>query len=187
MVKKRACIFISGNGSNLNNLIKKSREYNFPIKIKLVICNNAKAIGGTYAKKNSIPFFVVDTKKRDFENKMISILKIYKIEIICLAGYMKIISKNFLERFRKRIINIHPTLLPKYKGLKTYSRIIKNREKKAGCSVHVVNEKLDSGNIIVQKSFYLQASDNELSLKRKTQKLEYLAYPEAIYKIYKNR
>ena len=100
---------------------------------------------------------------------------------------MKIISKNFLERFRKKIINIHPSLLPKYKGLKTYSRIIKNREKKAGCSVHVVNEKLDSGNIIVQKSFYLQTADNELSLKRKTQKLEYLAYPEAIYKIYKNR
>ena len=95
--------------------------------------------------------------------------------------------QKFLERFRKKIINIHPSLLPKYKGLKTYSRIIKNREKKAGCSVHVVNEKLDSGNIIVQKSFYLQTADNELSLKIKTQKLEYLAYPEAIYKIYKNR
>ena len=187
MVKKKACIFISGNGSNLNNLIKKSRDYNFPIKVELVICNNSKAIGRIFAKKNSIPYFLINTKKRDFENKIISILKIYKIEIICLAGYMKIISKNFINRFGKKIINIHPSLLPKYKGLNTYSRIIKNKEKKAGCSVHLVNEKLDNGTIIVQKSFYLQTSENELSLKRKTQRLEYLAYPEAIYKIYKNR
>ena len=100
---------------------------------------------------------------------------------------MKIISKNFIKKFGKKIINIHPSLLPKYKGLNTYSRIIKNKEKKAGCSVHLVNEKLDNGTIIVQKSFYLQTSENELSLKRKTQRLEYLAYPEAIYKIYKNR
>ena len=187
MVKKKACVFISGKGSNLNNLIKKSREYNFPIKINLVISDNVEAAGGIYAKKNSIPYFVINTKKRDFENRMINFLKIYKIEIICLAGYMKIISKNFLKRFRRKIINIHPSLLPKYKGLKTYSRIIKNKEKKAGCSVHIVNDKLDSGNIIIQKSFYLATSDNEFSLKKKTQKLEYIAYPEAIYKIYKYR
>tara|TARA_B100001121_G_C18675141_1_gene615896 strand:+ start:1037 stop:1600 length:564 start_codon:yes stop_codon:yes gene_type:complete len=186
MVKKNTCIFISGKGSNLKNLILKSRDYNFPIKIKLVISNNNEAKGIIYAKKNSIPILIINTKERNYENKILIALKKYKINFICLAGYMKIISKNFLKRFGKSVINIHPSLLPKFKGLNTYSRILDNKEKKTGCTVHFVNEKLDSGNIIIKKSFFINPDDNEKILRYKTQKLEYLALPEAVIKIFRN-
>jgi len=186
MVKKKACVFISGQGSNLKNLINKSREYNFPININLVISNNENAYGIKYAKKNSIPYLIIQTKLRNYENQIIQVLKKYKISLICLAGYMKIIPKTFLKKYKNKIINIHPSLLPKFKGLNTFSRIIKNKEKKTGCTVHYVNEKLDGGNIITQKSFFINSNDNEMILKQKTQKLEYQAFPEAIIKIYQN-
>ena len=185
MVKKNACIFISGAGSNLKNLINKSRDYNFPITIKLVVSNNKNAQGLRYAKQNSIPTLIINTKSRYFENKIFFYLKIYKINLICLAGYMKIISKEFLRKYKKKIINIHPSLLPKYKGLNTFFRVKKNNEIKTGCTVHYVNEKLDDGNIILKKSFYISSHDNEESLKFKTQKLEYFTFPEAIIKIFR--
>ena len=99
---------------------------------------------------------------------------------------MKIISKNFFQRYKKKIINIHPSLLPKFKGLKTFSRVIENKEKKTGCTVHHVNENLDSGCKITQKFFFINENDNIDTLKIKTQKLEYLAFPEAIIKIFRN-
>jgi formyltetrahydrofolate-dependent phosphoribosylglycinamide formyltransferase len=186
MVKKNACVFISGQGSNLKNLIKRSRDVNFPINIKLIISDNKKAFGIMYAKKNSIPYTILNTKLRNYENKIFQILKKNKINFICLAGYMKIISKNFIEQFRKKIINIHPSLLPKFKGLNTFSRVLKNNEIKTGCTVHYVDEKLDNGLIINQKSFYINSDDNEASLKLKTQKLEYQTFPEAIIQIFRN-
>ena len=185
MVKKKTCVFISGQGTNLNNLIQRSRDSNFPITIKLVVTNNKNSSGIIYAKKNSIPYFVVNTKLRNYENQILQILKKYKISFICLAGYMKIISKNFIEKFGKQIVNIHPSLLPKFKGLNTFSRILKNKEIKTGSSVHYVNKKLDSGQIVAQKSFFISANDNEVSLKRKTQKLERQIFPEAIIKIFR--
>ena len=185
MVKKNASVFISGEGSNLKNLIKRSRDYNFPVKIKLVITNNSKAKGILYAKKNFIPYYIISSKVRNAEQKIINRLKNHKIQIILLAGYMKIFSKSFLNNYRKTIINVHPSLLPKFKGINTYSRIIKNKEKKTGCTVHFVTEKLDSGNVIVKKSFFIEDSDTELILKNKTQKLEYTAYPEAIIKVFR--
>ena len=185
MVKKRACVFISGNGTNLNNLILKSRDYNFPISINLVVCNNKKANGINFAKKNSIPYFIIDTKKRNFENHILNIVKKYKITFICLAGYMKILSKEFLIKYRKKIINIHPSLLPKFKGLNTFQRILKNKEKKTGCTVHYVNENLDSGTIISQKSFDILINDTENTLRKKTQRLEYSVFPKAIIKIFR--
>ena len=186
MVKVNTCIFISGQGSNLKNLILKSRDYSFPVNIKLVVTNNRDAYGLFHAKKNAIPFICIDTKKRQFENQILSHLKKHNISLICLAGYMKIISKKFLMKFRKNVINIHPSLLPKFKGLDTYKRILKNNEKKTGCTVHYVNEKLDAGKIVTQKSFYISKSDNVSTLKNKTQKLEYKIFPEAIIKIYRN-
>ena len=186
MVKKNICVFISGKGSNLKNLILKSREYSFPINIKLVVSNNKKAGGIIFAKKNSIPVLIVNTDNRSYENKIIQTLKKYKINLICLAGYMRIISKSFLQKFRKKIINIHPSLLPKYKGLDTYSRIIKNKEIKTGCTVHFVNEKLDSGKIIIKKSFFIETNDNISLLKYKTQRLEKLAFPEALIRVFRN-
>ena len=187
MVKKNACIFISGKGSNLKNLIKKTRDYNFPINIKLVISNNKNAQGINYAKINSIPFLIINTKKRGFENLILEIIKKNKISLICLAGYMKIISKKFIREFRKKIINVHPSLLPNYKGLDTYNRVLKNKEKKTGCTIHFINEKLDDGKIINKKYFFINKDENLKTLKIKTQKLERLAYPEAIIKLYRNR
>mgnify|MGYP001225118493 CR=1 FL=1 len=186
MVKKNTCVFISGKGSNLKNLISKSREYNFPIKIKLVICDNKYAEGILFAKKHSIPHIIVNTKKRNFENLILNAINRYNIQLICLAGYMKIISSKFIQKFRKDIINIHPSLLPKFKGLNTFSRILKNQECKTGCTVHYVNKKLDSGKIINKKFFFIKSTDDEISIKYKTQKLEYLAFPEALIQIFRN-
>ena len=186
MVKKNTCVFISGRGSNLRNLILRSRDNIFPINIKLIITNKQNAQGIVFAKKNSIPYMIINTKLNNYENQILKILKKNKISLICLAGYMKIISNNFIKKFGKKIINIHPSLLPKFKGLNTFVRVLKNNEKKTGCTVHYVNEKLDSGHIILQKSFYINSNDTEKTLKQKTQKLEYQVFPEAIIKMYRN-
>ena len=186
MVKKKTCIFISGQGSNLKNIISHSRDNNFPIKVSLVISNNKNANGLNYAKKFKIPYILINTRNKNYENKIILNLKKYKISFICLAGYMKMVSKKIINSFYKKVINIHPSLLPKFKGLNTFSRVIKNREKKTGCTVHYVNNKLDDGNIITRKMFYLNENENEKTLKQKTQLLEYRAYPEAIIKIFRN-
>jgi phosphoribosylglycinamide formyltransferase-1 len=185
MVKKNVCVFISGYGSNLKSLIKNSRNYNFPVNIKLIVTNNLNAEGILHAKKNSIPCIIINTQKRNFEKILITELKKYQISLICLAGYMKIISQKFINNFGKKIINIHPSLLPKFKGLNTFKRVLANNEIKTGCTVHFVNKKLDSGKIIVQKSFFINKDSNVRNLKNITQKLEYLAFPEAIIKIYR--
>ena len=186
MVKKKTCVFISGQGSNLKNLICHSRDNNFPIKISLVISNNKKAYGLIHAKKYKIPYVLINTKIKNHENKILFNLRKYNITFICLAGYMKIVSNNLIKHYQNKIINIHPSLLPKFKGLNTFSRMLRNREIKAGCTVHYVNEKLDSGNKIVQKSFFINTEDSELTLKKKTQAIEYKAFPEAIVKIFRN-
>ena len=185
MVKRNACIFISGNGSNLKSLIKNSRNYNFPINIKLIISNNANAKGISYAKINSIPYLIINTKKREFENLILNELRKYKISVICLAGYMKVLSKGFINNFKNIIINIHPSLLPKFKGLNTFERVFKNKEKKTGCTVHFVNEKLDAGKIIIQKNFFIDTADCVVTLREKTQVLEHKAFSEAIIKIFR--
>tara|TARA_B100001063_G_C16635202_1_gene487972 strand:+ start:290 stop:853 length:564 start_codon:yes stop_codon:yes gene_type:complete len=186
MVKKNTCVFISGKGSNLKNLILHSRDSNFPLKISLIICNNKKAYGINYAKKYKIPHIIIDTSIQNYENKILLNLRNFKISFICLAGFMKIISKNLIKNYRRKIINIHPSLLPKFRGLNTFKRILKEKEKKTGCTVHYVNEKLDAGDIILQKIFFIDSLDDEYILKKKTQELEYRAFPEAIIKIFKN-
>ena len=185
MVKKNACIFISGFGSNLKSLIRSSRDPVFPIKINLVITNNPNAQGILHAKKYSIPFLIINTRRRDYENIILREINKNKISIICLAGYMKIISKRFIFNAKKKILNIHPSLLPKYKGLNTFEKVVKNKEKKTGCTVHYVNENLDSGTIISQKSFDILINDNENTLRKKTQRLEYSVFPQAIIKIFR--
>ena len=167
-------------------MIWRSRDKNFPIKISLVISNNTKANGINYAKKYNIPFIYVNSRRKNYENKILLDLKKYKISFICLAGYMKIISDKIINNFKKKIVNIHPSLLPKFKGLNTFSRVLNNKEKKTGCTVHYVNNKLDDGKVIIKKFFYLNPEDNETTLKKKTQQLEYKAYPEAIIKIFRN-
>tara|TARA_X000000368_G_C22836296_1_gene625603 strand:+ start:115 stop:678 length:564 start_codon:yes stop_codon:yes gene_type:complete len=186
MVKKNCCVFISGKGSNLKALIQSSRRYNFPINIKLIVSNKKNAGGLTFAKMYGIPFKVINTTSRLFEKRLINILKKRKISIICLAGYMKILSKNFINSFGGKIINIHPSLLPKYKGTNTFFKILKNKEKKTGCTVHFVTEKLDSGKIILKKSFNIEEKFDVENLKSKTQKVEHKAFSEAITRLYIN-
>ncbi len=185
MVKLNTCVFISGKGSNLRRLILNSKKYNFPIKISLVVCNNKNAEGLKLVKKWSIPSLILNNKQCLSENKLLTKLRTYKIDLILLAGYMKILSKRFIRSFGKSIINIHPSLLPKFKGLNTFERVLKKKEKKTGCTVHFVNEKLDAGKIILKKFFYVEKEDNVSSLKKKTQNLEYNAFSEAIIRVVK--
>ena len=149
------------------------------------MCSNKNAEGLKFAKKWSIPYLISNNNQNLSENKILIKLKIYKINLILLAGYMKILSKKFIRSFRKPIINIHPSLLPKFKRLNTFEKVLQKKEKKTGCTVHFVNEKLDAGKIILKKSFYINSKDNISSLKKKTQALEYIAYSEAIIKAIK--
>jgi len=134
MVNKiRSCVFISGNGSNLESIIKSSRDYNFPIKIELIISDNLKAKGISIARKYSIPYKFFSTKdKGKFERNCLFEIKKKKIKFLCLAGFMKVLSFKFIKSFNHKIINIHPSLLPKYKGLNTYERVLKNKERYSG-------------------------------------------------------
>lgn len=184
MVKKKSCIFISGTGTNLKALIKSSKNYNFPININFVISDNKNAKGLKLAKLYKIPFKTFNLNNHLQQEQALYELKRKKIKLICLAGYMKILSKDFIKKFNGKIINIHPSLLPKFKGLNTFSKAIKAREKFTGCTVHFVNEKLDSGKIILKKKVSINEDENENSLKLKVQKKEYKAYSEAIIKIY---
>tara|TARA_B100000029_G_scaffold511285_1_gene604888 strand:+ start:3442 stop:4005 length:564 start_codon:yes stop_codon:yes gene_type:complete len=187
MVNKiSACVFISGNGSNLNSIIKSSRDYNFPIKIRLIISNNLKAKGQYIAKKYSIPYkFFSSRNQRKFERNCLSEIKKRKIKFLCLAGFLKVLSKNFIKDFGYKIINIHPSLLPKYKGLETHKRVLKNREKYSGCTVHFVTSKLDSGKIISQKKVLLDRKETEKSLKKKILIQEHKLYPKSIISVFK--
>ena len=184
MVKKKACVFISGSGTNLKSMIKSSRDYNFPINIELVISNNKNAKGIIYAKKYSIPYKIIVCDRRKFEQRVLQLISLKKIEIICLAGFMKVLSKSFIRKFRGKILNIHPSLLPKFKGLDTFNRVLKANEKFTGCTVHFVDEKLDNGKIIIKKRIFIEKGFNQVTLKNNVQIEEYKAYSQAIRKIY---
>ena len=176
-------VFISGRGTNLKSLINFSKRKDSFIKINLIITDNKKAKGLYFAKKNKIKFLIIDYKNKiKAENKILLNLKIYNISLICLAGFMKILSKKIINKYKNRILNIHPSLLPKYKGLNTHERVIKNNEKFTGCTVHLVNSKLDSGKIILQKKIKVLKKDDEKSLSKKVLKIENLIYPLAIKK-----
>ena len=184
--KINTSVFISGKGTNLKNLIKFSKTDNSPIKISIVISNNKKAYGIRYAKKNKIKIKIIDFSKKREINDLLKILKFNNIRLICLAGFLKILSKDFIKSFKGKIINIHPSLLPKYKGLNTHERVLENNEKFTGCSVHFVNEKLDGGKIILQKKIKILKKDDLKSLKNKVLKEEYKLYPKSIIKILPN-
>ena len=183
--KIKTAVFISGKGSNLKSLIRFSRSNKSPISIKLIISNNSKAQGLSYGKIFKIKKRVInfkDTKISD--DKLIYILRKNQIDMICLAGFMKILSKYFIKKFNGKIINIHPSLLPKYKGLNTHKRALINKEKYSGCTVHFVNSKLDSGKIILQKRVKISQNETEKSLTKKILIQEHKLYPKAISKIF---
>ena len=183
--KTKTAVFISGTGSNLKNLIKFSKKKNSPIFVDLIISNTLNAKGLKYSKKYNIQKKIFSFKNNKLEEKKVfNFLLKKKIKFICLAGFMKVLSKNFIKNFKGKIINIHPSLLPKYKGLNTHKKAIENNDKFAGCSVHFVTAKLDSGKIIMQKKVKIKKGDTIASLTKKVLKKEHLLYPAAIKKIY---
>ena len=183
--KIKTVIFISGNGSNMKNLIKFSMLKKSPITVDFVLTNNNKAKGLNFLKKKNIASKIFNfNQKKNTEKKILKILKKKKIELICLAGFMKILSKDFIKRFSGKILNIHPSLLPKYKGLNTHTRAINNNDKFSGCTVHFVSFKLDSGKIILQKKVKINKNDNPKTLSKKILKQEHLLYPKALNKIF---
>jgi len=185
--KIRTAVFISGTGSNLENLIKFSLKKRSPIEIILIISNNTKAKGLKFSKLYKIKKKVYNyDKKKISEKRILKDLKSNNIKLICLAGFMKILSKDFIRNFKGKILNIHPSLLPKYKGLNTHHRAIQNKEKYSGCTVHLVNSKLDSGKIILQKKVKLSKEETPSSLQKKILKHEHILYPKAISKIFVN-
>ena len=183
--KVKTAVFISGTGSNLKNLIKFSFKKNSPISINLIISNKSNAKGLKYANQQKIEKKIINfIRPKESEKKILILLKKKKITLICLAGFMKILSNNFLKRFSGKVINIHPSLLPKYKGLDTHKRVLKNNEKFSGCTVHYVTSKLDSGKIILQKKIKIGKTDKENTLRKKILREEHRLYPRAIKKIF---
>ncbi len=183
--KISAAVFISGRGSNLKNLINFSYKKKSPIVIDFVFTNNIKAYGLRYAYEKKIKVYYFKNKNFSVsETKILKILKKKKIMLICLAGFMKILSNNFIKKFNGKIINIHPSLLPQYKGLKTHQRVLKNKENYTGCTVHFVNSKLDSGKIILQKKVKIYKNDKEKNLEKRVLREEHKLYPKAIIKIF---
>ena len=180
----KTAVFISGRGSNLKNLIQFSKTKRSPIIIDLIIANK-KTEGLKYAYQYKISKTVIKYINVEIaEKNILSILEKKKIEFICLAGFMKVLSKDFIKKFKGKIINIHPSYLPKYKGLNTSARALRNNEKFSGCTVHYVSSKLDSGKIIMQKKIKILKKETETSLDKKIIKEEHKLYPAAILKIF---
>ncbi|MDB9937469.1 phosphoribosylglycinamide formyltransferase [Candidatus Pelagibacter sp.] len=183
--KIKTAVFISGAGSNLKNIIKFSKIKKAPISVDLIISNTQQAKGLNFADHFKIRKKILGYKNvKITEKKILKLLEKEKIELICLAGFMKILSKKFINKFNGKIINIHPSLLPKYKGLNTHARAINNKDKFAGCTVHYVTAKLDSGKIILQKKVKIIAKDTPASLAKKVLKKEHKLYSAAITKIF---
>ena len=181
----KTAVFISGKGSNLKSLIKFSKLKKSPITIEMIISNNYKSKGLIFGKIYKIKKKVFDFDKQDkAEENVLNILKKKKINLICLAGFMKILSKNFIKKFNGQILNIHPSLLPKYKGLNTHERAIKNKDIYSGCTVHFVTSKLDSGKIIYQRKVKISKKDTPKTLANKILVQEHKLYPKAIMKIF---
>ena len=181
----RTAVFISGTGSNLKSLIKFSKLKKSPLSINIIISNNPRAKGLVYGRIYKIKKKIFNFKKKNLaEKKILEELNKNRISLICLAGFMKILSKNFIKRFKGKILNIHPSLLPKFKGLNTHERAIINKEKYSGCTVHYVNSKLDSGKIIIQKRVKINKNETPKTLAKKILLQEHKLYPAAILKIF---
>ena len=186
----RIAIFISGNGSNMLNIIEACNNNILESEVLVVVADNDKAGGINFAKQKRIDTFVIKKSSfetiEDFDNELLKLLNISGINLVCLAGYMGILSHNFLKKWKYKIINIHPSLLPKYKGLNTHKRVIQNNEVFSGCTVHYVDKDIDSGQIIDQKKVRILQSDDKLTLQKKILKEEHKLYIKVLKQMEKN-
>jgi phosphoribosylglycinamide formyltransferase-1 len=188
--KLKTAIIISGRGSNMKALIDACKDRNFPAEIALVISNNKQAQGLIYAEQNNIFTSVIEHNKfssrLEFEKKLDEEISKYDIKIICLAGFMRVLSDWFVEKWRGRLINIHPSLLPKFKGANAVKDALQSGEDITGCSTHFVTSEVDSGEIIMQARVGISKNDNYESLSNKILKLEHQIYPKTLKKICEN-
>jgi phosphoribosylglycinamide formyltransferase-1 len=183
--KLNLAVLISGRGSNLQSILEACQDPAFPAQVKLVISNKADAYGLVRAEKMGIPTGVVAHKdfssREEFERALITAIETAgPIDLVCLAGFMRVLTPLFIARWENRLINIHPSLLPAYKGLHTHERAIAAGEKIAGCTIHFVTSGVDEGPIILQKSVPVLPNDTPDSLAERVLEQEHLAYPEAI-------
>tara|TARA_E500000331_G_C16966345_1_gene587271 strand:- start:108 stop:683 length:576 start_codon:yes stop_codon:yes gene_type:complete len=186
----KIAILISGNGSNMLNIIKAKNKGIIKSKIVAVVSDNPKSQGINKAIQRGIKTKIIDYKsfgeKRLFENKLSDFLENKKVNLICLAGFMRILSKEFVDKWRKKIINIHPSLLPAFKGLQTHKKAIETKVKYSGCTIHFVNDGLDSGEIIDQEIVKIDENENEISLKKKILMKEHKLYIRVLINMEKN-
>lgn len=178
-------VLISGSGSNLQSIIDNAD--NIGVNIQSVISNKANAFGLQRAKNAGITTQVIEhtnfASRKDFDHALINHINTLNPDLIILAGFMRILSADFIAAFADTILNIHPALLPKYKGLNTHQRAIDAGDTKTGASVHFVTNELDSGEVILQKSVAIDAHDNATILAKKVLEQEHILYPEAIKKV----
>jgi phosphoribosylglycinamide formyltransferase-1 len=191
MDKIKLAILISGRGSNMQALIKACEDPDFPAQIELVISNIPNAEGLKKARSHDIPTCIVAHKeyetKAGFESALNTALGAADVDYICLAGFMRLLSAEFVNRWPLRIINIHPSLLPAYKGLNVHRRVIDDKQKLSGCTVHFVVPEMDAGPVILQKTVPVHEGDTPQSLADRILAEEHAAYPEAIRMIAENR
>jgi len=178
MGKLKTAVLISGRGSNLRSLIKNCKRKNFPAKISLVISDNPHAPGLSYAFEEKIQTKIIG--KKSFDRELHQTLLEHKIKFICLAGFMRLLSPYFINKWSGKIINIHPSLLPSFKGLNAQKRAIQKGVKIAGCTVHFVNSEMDAGPIIIQAAVPVLNNDDESKLSKRILTQEHKIYPEAL-------
>ena len=183
-MKLAVAILISGSGTNMVQLIK-SMDDNHPAYPSVVISNNSDAPGLEKAQYLGVPTEIINENyikdnNLEFEKELIKILKLYNVELICLAGFMKILSKKFVNNFKDRILNVHPSLLPKYKGLNTHARVLASNDTIAGCSVHLVTPELDGGPVLAQTEVTIKKNETAESLASKVLIEEHVLYPKVL-------
>ena len=191
-MKPRIAILISGGGSNMVSLINAIKYNKINALPAIVISNNSNAAGLDKAAELNIPTQYIDHRKfsenrEAFEKRLHNLLKDEKIDIICLAGFMRILTKSFIDQWNNKILNIHPSLLPKYKGLNTHQRAIDAFDKISGCSVHIVTSELDGGLVLGQRTVDIESTDTARTLAEKVLIEEHILYPEILNKFINDR
>ena len=191
-MKPRIAILISGGGSNMVSLVNAIKYNKINALPAIVISNNSNAAGLDKAAELKIPTRYIDHRKfsgnrEEFEKRLHNLLQDEKIDIICLAGFMRILTKSFIDQWNNKILNIHPSLLPKYKGLNTHQRAIDAYDKISGCSVHIVTSELDGGLVLGQRIVDIVSTDTAKTLAEKVLIEEHTLYPEILNKFINDR
>ena len=182
--EKRVAIFVSGSGTNMENIARRAKEGKLRCDIALILCDNPNALALKRAANLGLETFVIERKnfnsKLEFDEKINQKLLEKKVEAVFLAGYMRILSPEFVKNWAWRIMNIHPSLLPKYPGANSIKDAFEAKEKETGVTIHFVNEGVDSGPIILQRKVPIMPNDTLQNLEARIHEMEYQLYPEAI-------